>query len=215
VFCTSQGIDAGDQLCFAAEQPDPSDTPTVYTVQSVNQATKTITFTTSISGATAGFNVYRKRAAGSQYIPFSRHDIDVSNITSYTPTDFQIANGFESVYVNGVQFSEVDYDFTDGSLNGFPSAVTGKMTVILYAPNNFNVPASNVTNTVAYSVAGTVFYALPNNPAAMEVYANGALLTKGASYDYSASTSGWTLVTAIQNNVTLFNQQTFASMGDA
>jgi hypothetical protein len=60
-----------------------------------------------------------------------------------------------------------------------------------------------------------VFYALPNNPAAMEVYANGALLTKGASYDYSASTSGWTLVTAIQNNVTLFNQQTFASMGDA
>jgi hypothetical protein len=216
VFCTSQGIDAGDELCFASSQPDPSDTPTVYTVQSVNQSTKTITFTTSISGATAGFNVYRKRAAGSDYIPFTRHDFDVSNTNIYTPTTFQISNGFESIYVNGVQFSEIDYDLSsDGSITGFPAPITGKMSVILYAPNNFNVPASNVTNTVAYSVANTVFYELANNPNAMTVYANGAYLTKGADKDYTASTSGFTLVTAIQNNVTLFNQQTFASMGDA
>jgi hypothetical protein len=67
-----QIINAGDLLCFASTQPVSSATPTTYTVQSVNTTTKTITFTGAISGATNGFNVYRKRAAGSSYAPFIR-----------------------------------------------------------------------------------------------------------------------------------------------
>jgi hypothetical protein len=202
-------------LCFANSQPTPTDTPTTFTVQSVNETTKTITFTTTISGATSGLGVYRKRAAGSSYAPFSRYEFDAVNLTSYTPTTFQILNGFEQIYVNGVQFSEVDYDLRDGTITGAPAPVTGKVTVILFAPNNFNVPASNITNTVAYSVGGAVFYSFPNNPDAMEIYANGCLLVKGSTNDYVAATSGYSMVTPFSESSILLNQQTFARMGDA
>jgi hypothetical protein len=210
-----QTVNAGDLLCFAATQPEPSDTPTTYTVQSVNTSTKTIVFTTSISGATAGYGAFRKRAAGSEYIPFSRYSVDLSAATSYTPTDFTIRNGFESVYVNGCQLSEIDYDLTTTEINGFPSSVTGKMTFILFSENNFGVPASNITNTVAYSVNGALSYTFPNNPSAMEVYANGVILAKGSSYDYTATTAGYNLTNAFNNNFTLLNQQTFARIGAA
>ncbi len=212
---TPQPIQAGDLLCFASTQPASTDSPTTYTVQSVNTTTKVITFTGAISGATAGFNVYRKRAAGSTYAPFARYTQDVSAINSFTPTTYAILNGFESIYVNGAQINEADYDVVDGSLTGFPAPVTGSLDIIMYAPNNYNVPASNVTNTTVYSVAGDLSYAFPNNPLAMEVYANGALLTKGAGYDYTATTAGYNLTVAFPNNFTLLNQQTFARDGAA
>lgn len=212
---TDQIVEVGDLLCFAASQPASADTPTTYTVQSVNTSTNTITFTTSISGATAGFGVFRKRAAGAAYRPFSRYSFDVTNTASYTPTDFTVRNGFESIYVNGAQFNEVDYDLSGNSITGFPANVTGKMTVIMYAENNLGIPASNVTNTVAYSVSGALTYIFSSNPLSMEVYANGALLTKGSSYDYTASTSNYNLTNAFTNNFTLLNQQTFARAGAA
>jgi hypothetical protein len=212
---TDQIVEVGDVLCFAATQPDPSATPTTFTVQSVNVSTKTITFTTSISGATAGFGVFRKRAAGAAYRPFSRYTFDVTNVSTYTPSDFTIRNGFESVYVNGAQFNEVDYDLSGAAITGFPANVTGKMTIIMYAENNLGIPSSNVTNTVAYSVNGALTYTFASNPLAMEVYANGALLTKGSGYDYTASSSNYNLTTAFTNNFTLLNQQTFARDGAA
>ena len=49
----------------------------------------------------------------------------------------------------------------------------------------------------------------------MELYANGAFLTKGAGYDYTASAANFILTTAYDNNSTLFNQQTFARIGAA
>lgn len=212
---TDQIVEVGDLLCFAATQPDSAATPTTFTVQSVNTTTKTITFTASISGATAGFGVFRKRAAGAAYRPFSRYTFDLSNVSTYTPSDFTIRNGFESVYVNGAQFNEIDYDLSGDAITGFPSNITGKMSIIMYAENNLGIPASNVTNTVAYSVNGALTYIFASNPLAMEIYANGALLTKGSSYDYTASSSNYNLVTAFDNNFTLLNQQTFARSGAA
>lgn len=212
---TYQTINAGDQLCFASTQPSPADTPTVYTVQSFNASTKTITFTGTIAGATSGYGVYRYRAAGSTYVPFSRFSVDLTSSTAYSPTTFAFRNGFESIYVNGVQFSEIDYDLSANTINGFPAPVTGRMTVISYSENNFGVPASNVTNTVSYSVNGALSYPFPSNPLSMEVYANGMILAKGSSYDYTATSSGYNLTTAFQNNYTLLNQQTFARIGAA
>ena len=212
---TDQIVEASDVLCFAATQPASADTPTTFTVQSVNTSTNTITFTTSISGATAGLGVFRKRAAGAAYRPFSRYTFDLTNESSYAPTNFTIRNGFESVYVNGSQFSEVDYDISEPAITGFPANVTGKMTIIMYAENNLGIPASNVTNTVAYSVDGALTYIFASNPLAMEVYANGSLLTKGASYDYTASSSNYNLTAPFTNNFTLLNQQTFARAGAA
>ena len=212
---TPQPIKAGDLLCFASTQPAPTDSPVTYTVASVNTTTKVITFTGVIAGATAGYNIYRKRPAGSSYAPFTRYVENVSGISSFTPTTYAILNGFESVYINGAQINEADYDVVDGSLVGFPGLVTGELDIIMYAPNNYNVPASNVTNTTVYSVAGDLSYAFPNNPLSMEVYANGALLTKGAGYDYTATTAGYNLAVAFPNNYTLMNQQTFARDGAA
>lgn len=210
-----QIIEAGDQLCFAAAQPAPADIVTSYAVSSVNSSTKVITFGSTIAGATAGLQIFRKRAAGATYRPFSRWTVDLTAANSYTPTQFTVRNGFESIYVNGAQLSEVDYDLTDTTLSGFPSPVTGKMTIIAYSENNFGVPASNVTNTVAYSTSGALSYVFPNNPLAMEIYANGSLLSKGAAADYTATTAGYNLVTAFSNNFTLLNQQTFARIGAA
>jgi hypothetical protein len=210
-----QIVNAGDLICFAATQPQPADTPTTYTVQSVNTTTKTIVFTTNISGATAGFNAYRKRLAGSTYAPFSRYTIDVSSANTVTPSEFTVRNGFEMIYVNGAHLNEIDYDLTGNTVGGFPSSVTGKMTFIMFSENNFGVPASNVVNTVAYSIAGALSYVYPNNPLSIEIYANGALLAQGSSYDYTANPSGFNLTQAFNNNFTLLNQQTFARIGPA
>jgi hypothetical protein len=210
-----QNVVAGDLLCFAAAQPQPTDSPTTYTVQSVNVSTKTITFTTSISGAVNGYGVFRKRAAGSTYTPFSRYTVDVSSANTVTPSNFTIRNGFEMIYVNGVQLNEIDYDLSGNTLGGFPGTVTGKMTFIMFTENNFGVPASNVVNTVSYSINGALSYVYPNNPLAMEVYANGALLAKGSGYDYTANSGGYNLTQAFNNNFTLLNQQTFARIGNA
>lgn len=201
-------IAAGDLLTFTN-----SGTPTTYTVQSVNPNTKVVTFTGTISGATAGNTVYRYRAAGSHYAPFTRYDQDVSAISSFTPTTYSLNNGFECVYVNGVQISEIDYNLTDNTIDGFPAALTGKLTVLMFTPNNLAVPASNIANTPAYSTNGQLTYPFPNNPLSVEIYANGALLTKGG--DYTATSANYTLTNAFNNNLTLLNQQTFARNGAA
>lgn len=212
---TDQIIEAGDKLCFAAAQPDPASSQTVFTVQSVNVSTKTITFTTTISGATTGLAVFRQRAAGAAYRPFSRYTFNLTNVSSFDPTTVTVRNGFESIYVNGTQLNEIDYDLSGNAITGFPANVTGKMTLIMYAENNLGIPASNVTNTVAYSVNGAFTYPFTSNPLALEIYANGVLLAQGSGLDYTASTSNYNLVTAFDNNFTLLNQQTFARDGAA
>lgn len=205
-----QVVNVGDKLTFT-----DTGTPTQYTVQSINTTTKVITFTTTIAGATAGNQVFIARAAGSNYKPFSRYTFALTNATTYTPTTWAIQNGAESIYVNGSQINEIDYNITGAAIDGFPAPVTGNMTVILYAPNNLNVPASNIVNVTAYSTAGQTTYPFASNPLSLEIYANGALLAQGASYDYTASSANYILTTAFDNNSTLLNQQTFARDGAA
>ena len=208
-----QIINVGDKLTFTdVVLPSP---PTQYTVQSINTTTKVITFTTTIAGATAGNQVFIARAAGSSYAPFSRYTFALTNATTYTPTTWAIQNGAESIYVNGSQINEIDYNITGAAIDGFPAPLTGNMTVILYSPNNLNVPASNIVNVTAYSTAGQTTYPFVSNPLSLEIYANGALLAQGASYDYTASSANYILTTAFNNNSTLLNQQTFARDGAA
>jgi len=203
-------VQVGDSLGFSN-----IGTPLTYVVASVNQATKVITFTTPIVGATAGNEIYRYRAAGSDYAPFTRYDQDVTAITSFLPTEYEVRNGFEFIFVNGVQISEIDYNVnpSTNAIDGFPSPMTGRLTIIQFTPNNLDVPASNIANNPAYSVSGQVTYPFNSNPLSMEVYANGCLLTK--TYDYNAYAASWVLTSAFSNNDTLLNQQTFARIGAA
>ena len=119
------------------------------------------------------------------------------------------------IYTNGSQISAVDYALTGNVLNGFPAALTGRLSIVLFTPNNLAIPASNIANVVAYTTAGQTTYPFASNPLSMEVYANGALLTKGSGYDYTASAANFILTTAYPNNSTLLNQQTFARIGAA
>lgn len=205
-----QEIVAGNLLCFSN-----SGTPTTYTVSSVNTSTKVITFTTTISGATAGLTIYRYRAAGTAYRPFSRYTQTITAANTITPTTWAINSGYEQIYVNGSQFNEIDYDISGNSFTGFPAQIDGNFTVILWSQNNLGVPCSNVINTVTYSVASSLAYTFPSNPLSMEVYANGALLIKGSGYDYTATSTSWILASAFPDNTTLLNQQTFARDGAA
>jgi hypothetical protein len=133
------------------------------------------------------------------------------------PTEYEIRNGFEYLFVNGVQISEIDYDVnpTTNAIGGFPAPMTGRLTVIQFTPNNLAVPASNIANTPTYSVSGQSTYPFNSNPLSMEVYANGCLLTKGSGFDYNAYAASWVLTTPFGNNDTLLNQQTFARIGAA
>jgi hypothetical protein len=203
-------VQAGDSLGFSNVG-----TPLTYVVASVNQSTKVITFTTPIVGATAGNSIYRYRAAGSNYAPFTRYDQDVTAITSFLPTEYSVRNGFEFIFVNGVQISEIDYNVnpSTNAIDGFPAPLTGRLTVIQFTPNNLAVPASNISNTPTYSVNGQSTYPFNSNPLSMEVYANGCLLTK--TYDYNAYAASWVLTTPFSNSITLLNQQTFARIGAA
>lgn len=205
-----QLLEAGNVLTFAN-----TGSPTQYTVQSVNTTTKTITFTTTISGATAGLDLYRYRASAATYRPFSRIEVDLTNVSSYTPTEMTVLNGYELLFVNGAALNEIDYDLSGPTIGGFPANITGKFIFIQFAANNLGVPASNITNTVAYSTNGALSYTFPNNPLSMQLYANGALFAKGSSYDYTATSAGYNLTAAINNNFTLLNQQTFARDGAA
>jgi hypothetical protein len=205
-----QNIVAGDLLCFAN-----TGSPTTYTVQSINTSTKIITFTTTIAGATAGLTIYRYRAAGSTYRPWSRYTQTVTSASTLTPTTWAINSGFEEIFVNGSQFNEIDYDIVGNTFTGFPASITGNFTVIQWNQNNLSVPCSNIVNTVTYSVAGALAYTYASNPLSMEIYANGVLLAKGSGYDYTATSTNWILSTAFPTNYTLLNQQTFARDGAA
>lgn len=205
-----QIINVGDLLCFSN-----TGTPTTYTVQSINTTTKVITFTTTITGATAGLTIYRYRAAGSTYRPWSRYTQAVTAVSSLTPTTWAVNSGYEEIFVNGSGFNEIDYDIVTGTLTGFPAAITGNFTLVQWNQNNLGVPCSNIVNTVTYSVASALAYTYSSNPLAMEIYANGVLLAKGSGYDYTATSTNWILSTAFPDSTTLLNQQTFARDGAA
>ena len=184
-------------------------------MQTVDAVNNIITFTTSITGATTSLPVYRFRAAGSTYRPWSRYTTTLTAVSTYTPNYWGVNSGFEAPYCNGVQFNDIDYDVVSGAFTGFPAPVTGNFTVIQYSANNLGVPACNIVNTITYSVANALAYTFSSNPASMEVYANGILLAKGAGYDYTASATNWLLSTAFSTNNTLLTQQTFARDGAA
>lgn len=207
---TYQIVNVGDLLCFSN-----TGTPTTFTVQTIDAINNLITFTTTITGATTSLPIYRFRAAGSTYRPWSRYTTTLTAASTYTPNYWGVNNGFEAPYCNGVAFNDIDYDIVSGAFTGFPASVTGNFTVIQYAANNLGVPACNIVNTITYSVANALAYTFASNPLSMEVYANGILLAKGAGYDYTATATNWLLSTAFPNSSTLLTQQTFARDGAA
>jgi len=203
-----QSIQAGDELTFTN-----FGTPTTYTVASVDYATRVITFTGTIAGATAGFNLYQYRAIGSDYRPFTRYEVNLADSTSYTPTQWQFRSGYELIFINGSSFNELDYDLAGNTLSALPAPATGTMTVIQFNENSFGIPCANAANSLATTVEGQTVYSFPHNIDAFNLYGNGMIFAN--TYDYTSSESLYTLLNTPDNSVTLLQQQTFARVGPA
>jgi hypothetical protein len=205
----SQIINPGDVLTFAN-----TGSPTQYTVSTINYTTKQIVFTTTFT-ATAGNSIYRYRALGSTYRTFSRWDIPLSAVSTYSPTTFQIVSGAEILFINGTIVNDQDYDLASNVLNNFPSTVTGNLTIIQFAHNNFGVPSGSPSLISTYTVNGQSVYTFSYDADAFELYENGCLAVPGAGKDYSTATGTYTLTPTPTNNITVLSQQTFSRTGAA
>ena len=201
-----QLIDVGDIITFAN-----TGTPTQYTVTGVNYTTRTITFSTSVT-VTAGATIYQYRAVGSSYRVFSRWAFDLTSAGSYTPTEWAVHSAYELLFLNGTVINEQDYDISSGAITNFPSAATGKMTMIQFSANNLTTPTGTMSNVVAYASSGVVTYSFNFNPLSFALYINGALMKQAT--DYTIGTNNYTLATNT-NGVSIMQQQTFASVGAA
>ena len=201
-----QLIDVGDKITFAN-----TGTPTQYTVTGVNYATRTITFSASVT-VTAGAVIYQYRAASSSYRVFSRWAFDLTSAGSYTPTEWAVHSGYELLFLNGMVVNEQDYDISTNSITNFPSSATGKMTMIQFSSNNLTTPTGTISNVVAYASSGVTTYSFTFNPLSFVLYINGALIKQGT--DYTIGTNSYVLSTNT-NGSSIMQQQTFASVGAA
>lgn len=203
-----QLINVGDKLTFLN-----TGTPTQYTVTGVNYTTRTITFSTTVTGVSAGASIYRYRAASSSYPAFSRFVFDLTATGSYTPTLWAIQSGYELIFMNGTVVNEQDYDIVSGALTNFPATTTGQVNFIQFAGNNLNVPIGSMANVVTYTESGIATYSFNFNVNAFNLYGNGALFQP--SVDYTTATNSYTITPTPTNASTILVQQTFASAGAA
>ena len=203
-----QNIFAGDIITFAN-----TGTPTQYTVSSVNLVAKTITFTGSTSGLTAGASIYRYRAASSSYRVFSRFTATLSAASTYTPTTWSFNSGYEFPFLNGGAVNDQDYDLIGNAFTDFPANSTGNLTVIQFAPNNSGTPAGYQSSVSTNSITGQTIYPFNYTPAYFELYDNGMLQVAGS--DYMTGSGSYTLSNTPTNNLNLLQQQTYNGNGAA
>jgi hypothetical protein len=201
-------IDVGDIITFAN-----TGTPTQYTVTGVNYATQQITFSTTVTGVTAGAGIYFYRAASSSYQVFSRYTSTVTNAASYTPTTWNFETGYELPFLNGVAINANDYNLAGNTYTSTPNLMTGALDIIQFTGNNVTLPTGNYVNVVTYTVNGQTSYSFNSIANAFDLFMNGMLLVNGT--DYTSTTSSYTLTNTPANNTTVLQQQTFARYGAA
>jgi hypothetical protein len=205
----SQLINPGDVLTFSN-----TGTPTQYTVSSINYATKQIVFTTTFT-ASIGNSVYRYRFLGATYRTFSRWDVSLSAVSSYSPTEFQIVSGAEIIFLNGTLVNDQDYDLASNVLNNFPAPLTGNLTIFQFAHNGFGVPNGSPAIVSTFTVNGQSVYSFSYDVNAFELYLNGCLGVSGIGKDYTTATGTYALNPTPNNNTTVLSQQTFNRTGAA
>ena len=203
-----QDIVAGDIHTFTT-----SGTPTQYTVSAWNPATRQITYTTTVTGVTAGDTIYQYRSSGMSYRPFSRFTTTLSSASSYTPTTWTLHSGYEKIFLNGTSVNDQDYDISGGSINNFPATATGLLTIIQFNDNNQTVPIGNQTSTAINTIVGTSIYNYNFNPDAFELYNNGALQV--LTDDYTLGSTSYTLTTTPTTTLNILQQTTYTRTGAA
>lgn len=202
-----QEINANDIITFSN-----SGTPTQYTVSSVNYNTRTITFTTSPTGLTAGDPIYVYRASSASYRVFSRFEDTLTSASSYTPTDWFFNSGYELPFYNGIAMTDQDYDVVGNTYTNIPAISSGLLTVIQFSGNNTTTPTGTMQNVITYTNIGQTFYSFNFTSGALGIYANGVLYESGV--DYTTSTNSYNLTNSPTQSFVI-QQQTFARAGAA
>lgn len=202
-----QLINAGDQLTFSN-----TGTPTNYIVSSVNYATRQITFTTSVT-ASIGNSIYSHRDANHSYPVFSRYEVDLTNASDYTPTEWAFESGYELPFMNGTVVPDQDYDIVGNTYTNLPSTATGKLVIIQFSANNTTTPTGTPVNIPVFTTSGQASYSFNYTSGALNIYANGVLYKTGV--DYTTATNSYTLANTPDNNTTVLQQQSFARVGAA
>lgn len=203
-----QNIVAGDVHTFLN-----TGTPTQYTVSSYNAATSQITYTTTVTGVSAGQIIYQYRANGLSYRPFSRWTASISSVSSYSPTTWALDSGYEKVFLNGTSVNDQDYDLIAGAITNFPAVATGLLTIIQFADSNQTIPIGNQQSVAINTVVGVATYNYNFDQNAFELYNNGALQI--ITSDYTQGSSSYTLTTTPTTTLNLLQQTTYTRTGAA
>lgn len=182
-------------------------------IQPTSDYTDAAAAVTLTNGVTAGsiVTVISFKSVNSStgvYASFTRQDVVLTNASSYTPA--AINSGFELLFINGIQMSELDYDIVDGVITNFPSIVNGTLTIIEWSANNLGQPNGTPVNVINFTVSGQSIYAFSYDPNAFNLYENGVFLTQGS--DFTTSSGTYTLIPT-PDATNLLVQQTFARTG--
>lgn len=191
---------AGDIVTFLN-----TGTPTQYTIASVNYATRQITFTATVTGVVAGAVIYVYRPINTAYRPISRWTTTLTNVSVYTPTEFNFRSAYEKLFLNGTCVNDLDYDLT--ATLSFIQNVTGLLTVVQFAENLLTTPAGGSSSVAINTVVGQSTYTYSYNTLAFELYGNGALQEQGS--DYTTGTGSYTLSVAPTTNLTILQQTAY------
>ena len=203
-----QNIVAGDTHTFLN-----TGTPTQYTVQSYNAATKQITYTATVTGVSAGQTIYLYKTNGQSYRPFSRWTATLSSVSTYTPTTWAFESGYEKLFLNGASFNDQDYDIVGTALTNFPAIATGNLTIIQFTENNTTTAIGNPQSTAVNTVVGQSTYNFALNSNAFELYNNGALQI--LTSDYTVGSGSYTLTTTPTTTLNILQQTTYERIGAA
>lgn len=203
-----QNIVAGDIHTFLN-----TGTPAQYTVSAYNEATRQVTYTTTVTGVSAGQLIYQYRAATASYRPFSRWTTTLTAASSYAPTTFGLHSGYEKIFINGASINDQDYDIASGQLNNFPSVATGLLTIIQFADNNLTTAIGNQSSVATNTISGQPNYNFSLDSSAFELYNNGSLQI--LTSDYTIGSGSYTLTTTPTVNTNILQQTTYNRTGAA
>jgi hypothetical protein len=145
------------------------------------------------------------------YPSFTRNTVDLTNANTYTASGFTLTSGYEFIFINGTVLNELDYDISDQTISGFPSNLTGKMTIIQWSTDNLNQPNGFPNNILVFTVIGQTVYTYSYDADAFNLYSNGVILLQGT--DYTTASGTYQLTNTPTNTSTVMVQQTFARTG--
>lgn len=202
-----QLINIGDEMSFSN-----TGIPTLYTVSGVDYTTREITFTGAVT-ASVGNTIYTHRGSGDSYPVFSRFEDNLTNASSYTPTEWALNSGYELPFMNGTVVPDQDYDIVNNTYTNLPSTATGKLVIIQFSGNNTTTPTGTPVNIITFTNIGQTNYSFSFTSGALNIYANGVLYE--GSVDYTSTTGSYTLTNTPNNNITVLQQQSFARAGAA